>query len=353
MYEELWEGSEQLQLTARRYASESDSVQLGNFASPPAAATVLQNFGDSPQHTTSDMSTNTMFVDDMHFEPPGPSSPPPPEYHDFLQGIVLGLQSDTDSLVTAQQSLEHQQQQVPPIMAPADPSASETSESFDDVNIEDLFMEADTLVAATQGDIIAASLPQQVPTAASLAALDQTGSAQLDVRHQSSTPDSIHHQSAPSSVQVRRAGEKRKSRRASPLARADVPSISPALSQTRHGWPARKRRSEDESSAAQPNAAPTAHPTLPETARLRPAKRQKVAQSSSANKARVPDATPARKRVVKRAARPPSSFPELSQQEIAQARADGMVWARLGSYEAWPAQVGPTPPTPVNVHPAA
>ena len=255
---------------------------------------------------------------------------------------MLRLESDTDSLVTAQQ-----QQQMPPIMAPAAPSANDTPENMDDVNINDLFMEADTLAAATGGDIIDAGLPQQVPTAASLPVLDQTGNAQLDIRRHSPSPDPIH-QSASSSVQARRAGEKRKSRRESPPAQADVPNVSPALSQTRHGRPVRKRRSEGESSAAQPDAAPTAHPTLPETACLRPAKRQKVAQSSSANKARVPDATPARKRVVKYAARPASSSPELSQQEIAQAKADGMVWARIGSYEAWPAQVGATPPAPVN-----
>lgn len=76
MYEELWEDSEQLQLTVGRYNSECDSVQLGNFANLPAAATMLQNVDDSPHHTTSDMSTNTMFVDDMRFELPGPSLPP-------------------------------------------------------------------------------------------------------------------------------------------------------------------------------------------------------------------------------------------------------------------------------------
>ena len=225
---------------------------------------------------------------------------------------MLGPVSDTDSLVTAQLSLDQQQHPMPPTMAPAAQFVSNTSLNMDEINIDDLIMEADALGADTKGDASLPHLPQQVPVAASLPALDQTGSAQLDTRRQSPTPDSIH-QNASSSVLARRAGEKRKSRRESTPPRAGVSNISPALSQTRHGRPAKKRRNEDVSSADQPNTAPTAHPTVPDAARLRPAKRQKVAQSSSTNRKKVADATPVRKHVVKRAARPASPAPELSQ----------------------------------------
>ena len=176
-------------------------------------------------------------------------------------------------------------------------------------------------------------LPQQVPTPASLRVLDQTGSAQLDIRRHSPSPDPIHQTHT----------------RESPPPQAGVSIISPALSQTRHGRPTRKRRSEDVSSPGQPNTAPTLTASVTETARLRPAKRQKPT-STNANQKRVPDATLARKRAAKRAARPASSFPELSQVEIAQAKADGMVWARIGSYDAWPAQVGATIPALVYIY---
>ena len=105
------------------------------------------------------------------------------------------------------------------------------------------------------------------------------------------------------------------------------------------------------SSAAEADAPqPTNVVTAPETAHRRPAKRQKVAQSLSADKTGVAKATSARKRAPKRAAKPASSFPVLSQDEIAQAKADGMVWARIGSYEAWPAQVGAILPCQVYSH---
>ena len=327
-----WEELEQLQLKLSRYASGSDSAQLGSSASPLAAATMLHGEAHSPEWTTSDISTTSIF-DDLFFEPlSGPSSPPSADYHDFVQGFVLSPVSD--SLVTAQQPIEQQQHPSPPNMAPAAPPASDVHQKMDEVNIGDLFMEADTLGADTPGHAGLPHLPQQVPTAASLPVLDQTGSTQLDIRRHSPSPDPIHQTHT----------------RESPPPQAGVSIISPALSQTiGMGRPTRKRRSEDVSMVSQPTTGPTLTPSGTETARLRPAKRRK-ATSTDANQKKVPAVTPARKRAAKRAARPASPFPELSQVEIAQAKADGMVWAKIGSYDAWPAQVGATIPALVYTY---
>ena len=275
-------------------------------------------------------------MNDVLFELPGHSSPTPAGYHDFMQEIALGPESDDDSAVTAQQ--HHHELQHSPVMNPPAQHADETHHTMDDVDMEDLFMAADTAGAAIEVDASLPHLPQQLPTAAKLPSVNQIDSAQRESPESDST-----HQSTSSSVQVRRAGEKRKARRQSPPSQAGV-ATSPAVTQARHGRPTRKRRSEDVSSAAEADAPqPTNVVTAPETAHRRPAKRQKkAAQSLSANKTVVAKATPASKRAPKRAAKPASAFPGLTQLEIAQAKADGIVWVRIGSYEAWPAQVGAT-----------
>ena len=234
-------------------------------------------------------------------------------------------------------------------MAPAAQFVSNTCLNMDEVDIDDLddlCMEADALGADTKGDASLPHLPQQVPTATSLPVLEQTGSVQLDIRRHSPTPDSIH-QNTSSSVQARRAGEKRKVRRESPSSQAGVSDISPALSQTRHGRPARKRRMCHRLfSQRLPPASTQLFLTLLASDLQRG--RSWPSPQAPARK-KVADATPARKHVVKHAARPALPVPELSQNEIAQAKADGIVWARIGSYEAWPAQVGPTLPAPVYI----
>ena len=233
-------------------------------------------------------------------------------------------------------------------MGPATQHANETHENIDDVDIDGLFMEADRLGAATDGDASLLHVLQQQPTAAASASLDQTGSAQLDIRRQSPTPDPSH-QTSSSSAQARRAGQKRKGRHESPPSQAGAPSISPALSQTTHSRPAKKHRGEDVSSAGQPEAAPRGTPDVPEATHLRPVRKQKAAQSSGAQKRRGADATPARQRAAKRAAKTASPFPELSPDEIAQAKADGIVWARIGNYESWPAQVSAIHSCPIYI----
>lgn len=111
----------------------------------------------------------------------------------------------------------------------------------------------------------------------------------------------------------------------SPAAHSVAPSMSPAYSQTGDDNPAKKRRCQVESSAAAA-AAPMTTPASPQAAQAGSAKKQRTA-------------APAKKRPAKRSTETHSPLPELSPAEIAQAEDDGLVFARVGNYAAWPAQV--------------
>ena len=111
----------------------------------------------------------------------------------------------------------------------------------------------------------------------------------------------------------------------SPAAHSVAPSMSLAYSQTGDDNPAKKRRCQVESSAA-PAAAPMTTPASPQAAQAGSAKKQRTA-------------APAKKRAAKRSTETHSPLPESSPAEIAQAEEDGLVFARVGNYAAWPAQV--------------
>ena len=276
-----------------------------------------------PQASSETSATSAFPVDTL---PTVGSAPPPPHEHDHFVGSLL-----TDAVpdipwpaIDLQQtSPQHTQQGNPDINAAAAPQDSNNQWQFmDALDLDQVLIQADPEAPSENS---ATSPPLQLPTASSLAPSHESANTAAMLQHRS-PPSTLTQRTTSASLTGRGLrGRKRKSPIESPDADSAAPSVSPAHSQTGDDSPAKKRRVQNESSAAQA-AAPVTTPTLPQTAQAGTGKKQRSGAHG-------------KRRAAKRSAETHSPLPQLSPAEVAQAKKDGLVFARVGNYAAWPAQV--------------
>ena len=278
----------------------------------------------SPPQASSETSASSTFpADTLPFV--GSAPLPPHEYDHFVGSLLMDAVPDIPlpAIDLQQTSLQHTQLQVPDTSAATAPHSSHNQLQFmDAVDLDNLLMQADTKGSSEHST----TSPQlQLPTAPSMTPSNESADTAAVLRHES--PPSILTQRTTSRPLAGRGlrGRKRNIRNVSPAAHSAAPSMSPAESQTGDDNPAKKRRVQDESSAAEA-AAPVTTPTSPETAQAGTGKKQR-------------SGAPAKKRAAKRSAETHSPLPQLSPAELAQAKEHGLVFARVGNYSAWPAQV--------------
>jgi len=296
--------------------------QAASYTSQPAnlLQQTLCTAHSPPQASSETSATSTFLADSLPFVG---SAPLPPHEYDYslLNDAVPDI--PVPALGLQQISPQHMQLQVPDTNAAAAPQDANNQFQFmDALDFDQVLTQADT--EATSGN----NAPSpQLPTAPSMTPSHESANTAAVLRLQS--PPSTLTQRTTSRPLAGRGlrGRKRKSTSESPAAAAHsaAPSMSPAESQTGDDNPAKKRRVQDESSASEA-AAPVTTPTPPQTAQAGPGRKK----SSTAS---------AKKRAAKRSAETHSPLPQLSPAEIAQAKEDGLVFARVGNYAAWPAQV--------------
>ncbi len=295
------------------------------------SANLLQQTAYSPPQASSETSaTSTFPADSLPFVCAAPL--PPHEYDHFVGSLLMDAVPDIPlpAIDLQQISPQHAQLQVPDTNAAAAPHGSHSQFQFmDALDLDHVFMQADTEGSSEDS----ATPPQlQQPTAPSVTHSHESASTAAVLSHQSPPSTLTQRTNGTTSRSYDNAsagrglhGRKRRIRNLSPIAHSAAPSMSPAESQTGDDNPAKKRRVQDESSASEA-AAPVSTPTPPQSA-----------QAGTGKKKR--SGAPGKKRAAKRSAETHSPIPQLSPAEIAQAKEDGLVFARVGNYVAWPAQV--------------
>ena len=278
----------------------------------------------SPPHASSETSNSSTFPPDTL--PFVDSAPPPPhEYEHFLGSLLADTASDIPlpALGLQQTPPQHMQLQVPDTNAAAAPQGPNNQwQLMDALDLDQVLMQAHAAAASENSP----TSPQlQLPTAPGSMNSHESGNTAAVLRQQSPPSTLTQHTMSKSLAGRGLRGRKRKSANVSPAAPSLAPSVSPAQSRYGDDSPAKKRRVQDESSAAQA-AAPVTTPTSPQIAQAGTGKKQRSGAHS-------------KRRAAKRSTESHSSLPQLSPAEIAQAKEDGLVFARVGNYAAWPAQV--------------
>jgi len=318
-YDQLYNQRQQVNPAEEQYISIAGMPfrQAASYTSQPAD--LLQHtlcMAYSPPQASSETSETTTF-------PAG--TPPPHEYDHFVGSLLTDAVPDIPlpAIGLQQISPQHTQLQVPDTNAAAAPHGSNNQWQFiDALDLDQVLMQADPEAASENS----ATSPQpQLPTAPSVTHSHESANTAAVLRHES-PPSTLTHRTTSRSLAGRGLrGRKRKSTNVSPAAHSAAPSVSPAESQTGDDHPAKKRRTQDESSDAQA-AAPATTPTSPQTAQAGTGKKQRSGAHG-------------KRRAAKRSAETHLPLPQLSPAEIAQAKEDGLVFARVGNYAAWPAQV--------------
>ena len=328
-YDQLYNQTQQVNPSVEQYVTIGGLHfrQAANYAKQPSS--LLQQtlcMAHSPPQASSETSATSIFpADSLPFV--GSATHPPHEYDHFVGSLLMDAVPDIPlpAIDLQQTSPQHPQLQVPDTNAAAAPQDTNNQFQFmDALDFDQVLTQADTEGASENNT----PFPQlQQPTAPSVTHSHESANTAAVLRHQS--PPSTLTQRTTSRPLAGRGlrGRKRKSTSESPAAAAHsaAPSMSPAESQTGDVNPAKKRRVQDESSASEA-AAPVTTPTPPQTAQAGTGKKQR-------------SGAPAKKRAAKRSAETHSPLPQLSPAEIAQAQEDGLVFARVGNYAAWPAEV--------------
>ena len=262
-----------------------------------------------PQASFETSATSSFPADALLFV--GSAPLPPHEYDHFVGSLLMDAVPDIPlpAIDLQQTSPQHTQLQVPDTSAAPAPHSSHNQFQF---------MDADTEGSSEHS----ATSPQlQLPTAPSMTPSNESADTAAVLSHES-TPSILTQRTTSKPLAGRGLrGRKRKSTNVSPAAH----SMSPAESQTGDDNPAKTRRVQDGSSAAEAAALVTT-PTSTQTAQAGTGRKQR-------------SGAPAKKRAAKRSAETHSPLPQLSPAELAQAKEDGLVFARVGNYAAWPAQV--------------
>ncbi|DBA83626.1 TPA: hypothetical protein ACH3X1_006188 [Trebouxia sp. C0004] len=325
-YDQLYKQRQQVDPAMQQYISIA-GMPFRQATSQPAD--LLQQtlcMAYSPPQASSETSETSIFpADILPFV--GSTPPPPHEYEHFLESLLTDTASDVPVPGLQQTSPQRTQLEVPDMNAAAAPQGSNNQwQVLDALDLDHVLMQADAEAASENS----ASSPQlQLPSAmgglaAAVTPSHGSGNTAAVLRHQAPPSNFTQRLTSRSLAGRGLRGSKRKNRNVSSAAHSAAPSVSPAHSQTGDDNPAKKRRIQDESSTDWA-AAPVTTPASPQTAQAGPGKKQRTA-------------APAKKRAAKHSAETHSSLPQLSPAEIAQAKEDGLVFARVGNYAAWPAQ---------------
>ncbi|KAA6418480.1 MAG: hypothetical protein FRX49_11536 [Trebouxia sp. A1-2] len=204
----------------------------------------------SPPHASSETSNSSTFPPDTL--PFVDSAPPPPhEYEHFLGSLLADTASDIPlpALGLQQTPPQHMQLQVPDTNAAAAPQGPNNQwQLMDALDLDQVLMQAHAAAASENSP----TSPQlQLPTAPGSMNSHESGNTAAVLRQQSPPSTLTQHTMSKSLAGRGLRGRKRKSANVSPAAPSLAPSVSPAQSRYGDDSPAKKRRVQDESSAAQ------------------------------------------------------------------------------------------------------